>query len=479
MKNLQILTFYFCKFIRKAAQGKFDEALKIIKRDNPFPAICGRVCPHGCESECTRGDIDEAIAIDDIKKYIADKELESASRYIPTIHEKRKGKIGIIGAGPAGLSCAYYAAIEGFEVWVFQGFEAFYLAIGAQEGRMLGLEGENLEGVTTGIEFLRKVSSNTAETLKGKTIVIGGGNVAIDVARTATRMGAETTDMYCLESEDTMPALLEEQEEAKAEGVKINHSWAPKSIIGKNNKVIGMEFMRCVSVFDENGRFSPTYDENEVIIVECSNVIISVGQAINWGELLTDSNMELTNRNTIVVDELTLQSAQSDVFAGGDAITGPRFAIDAIASGKTGAISIKRYLLGQDLTIRREREYHPFDKSSLILDGFDRQPREKTKKVDYEISKKTFKDLRTVLTDEQIKKETSRCLGCGISIVDEYQCMGCGVCTTKCEFDAIHLKRKYDVASATDPEQWVVDYMTYSQERKKRIEEKKKANLKV
>lgn len=517
-------------YIRKAAQGKFDEALKIIKRDNPFPAICGRVCPHGCESECTRANLDEAIAIDDIKKYIADKELESGNRYIPEIYEKRNGKIAVIGAGPAGLSCAYYAAADGFEVSIFekqemlggmmtmgipsfrleneiidseidvlrqlgvtfktgievgkdvtlddlraQGYKAFFLAIGAQDGRNLGIEGENLEGVITGVEFLRNVSLNTAEKLSGKTVVIGGGNVAIDVARSSVRMGSDKTAMYCLESQSEMPALPEEQEEAKAEDVEINNSWGPKRIIGENGKVTGIEFMHCISVFDENGRFNPKFDENNTIIVECSNVLVSVGQAMNWGSLLNGSKMELTNRKTMAVDGMTLETGEPDVFAGGDAVTGPKFAIDAIASGKTAAISIRRYLLGQDLKVRREREYHALDKANLDLAGFDRQPRQKTKKVDHNAARKTFSDLRTDLTDEQIMKETNRCLGCGISVVDEYQCLGCGVCKTKCEFDAIHLKRKYDVASAKDTAEWMSNFISYSTERGKRIEAKKAA----
>lgn len=519
-------------YIRKAHQGKFDEALKIIKRDNPFPAVCGRICPHPCESECTRGILDEAIAIDDIKKYIADKELKSENHYIPEIIEKRNGKIAIIGAGPAGLSCAYYAAVEGFEVCVFerqkmlggmltmgipsfrlgndiinseidvlrklgvtfkldvevgkditlddlraQGYQAFFLAIGAQNGRTLGIEGEDIEGVTSGIDFLCNVSLKTAQRLEGKTVVIGGGNVAIDVARASVRMGSKATGMYCLESQAEMPALPDEQEEAKEEGIEINNSWGPKRICGENGKVTGVEFMRCVSVFDENHRFNPTFDENEIIFVECSNVLVSVGQAMDWGNLLDQSKMELTNRKTMVVDETTLQTGEPDVYAGGDAVTGPKFAIDAIASGKTGAISIKRYLLGQDLKIRREREFRALSKENLDLEGFDRLPRQKTQKAEYDLSDKTFGELGTDLTDEQIMKETSRCLGCGISVVDEYQCMGCGVCTTKCEFGAIHLKRKYDAGSPKDAQTWLNNIICDLPERQKRIEAKMAAGI--
>jgi len=356
-----------------------------------------------------------------------------------------------------------------------QGFKAFFLSVGAQDGRALNIEGEGLQGVITGVEFLRNISLNAGKKLEGKTVVIGGGNVAIDVARSSVRMGSKATAMYCLENKEEMPALREEQEEATIEGIEINNSWGPKRILGENGKVTGVEFMRCVSVFDENGRFNPVYDEKTTIIVACDNVLVSVGQAMNWGNLVDGSKMELTGRNTMVVDGVTLQTGEPDVFAGGDAVTGPKFAIDAIASGKTAAISIKRYILGQNLTVRREREYHALDKTNLDLAGFDQAARQKPANVDHHAASQSFKDLRTDLTDEQIKKETNRCLGCGISVVDEYRCLGCGICATKCEFDAIKLKRKYDVGSAKDPEEWMNNFLANAGERAQRIEKKKAA----
>lgn len=488
-------------YIKLASQGKYKEALELIKHENPFPAVCGRICPRKCESACTRGDIDDPIAIDEIKKFIADQDLNTENRYVPKIKHDYNKKIAVVGAGPAGLSCAFYLATEGYKVTVFEkqkvlggmltlgipsfrleknvvnaeidvlrelgvefksgvevgkditlnelradGYEAFYLAIGAQAGRKIGIEGEESEGIITGVDFLRSVNLGEDVNLKGNVVVIGGGNVAIDVARTATRVGGESVNIFCLESLEEMPALDEEIEETLSEGITINNSWGPKRIISKNGHVTGIEFKKCISVFDENNRFNPKYDEDNTMIIKADTILLSVGQSIFWGNLLNNSNIELNRNNTIKGDSFTYQTGEKDVFAGGDAFTGPRFAIDAIAAGKEGAISIHRYVHpGQSLVIGRDRkEYHSIDKENIELEGYDRLPRQKANHVDAEKSKETFKDLRGTFTEEQIKKETERCLSCGSTVVDEFLCVGCGACTTKCKFDAISLVRKYD-----------------------------------
>lgn len=481
-------------YIKLASQGKYMEALELIKKENPFPAVCGRICPHGCESECTRGEIDEPIAIDEIKKFIADQELDSDKRFIPERRHEYGKKIGIVGAGPAGLSCAYYLAIDGYKVTVFEkedklggmltlgipsfrlekdivdaeidilkemgvefktgvevgkditlddlrkdGYEGFYLAIGAQGGRKLGIEGEDADGVITGIEFLRNVNLGKDVKLPRRAIVIGGGNVAIDVARTASRTGATDVKMFCLESREEMPALKEEIEETSEEGIAIENGWGPKRIVIENGKVTGVEFKKCTSVFNSDGRFAPEYDENDTMIVETDVVLLSIGQSIEWGSLLDGSKVELNRNNTAKADGLTYQTAEKDVFVGGDAFTGPKFAINAIAAGKEAAISLHRFVQpGQSLTFGRDRrEYHMFDKDNVVIEGFDNVPRQRIGHNPE--AKNSFKDDRVTFTEEQMKKETERCLGCGAAKVDAYMCVGCGQCTTKCKFDAIQL----------------------------------------
>ena len=488
-------------YIKLAAQGKYKEALELIKHENPFPAVCGRICPRKCESACTRGDLDSPIAIDEIKKFIADQDLNAENRYIPKKRHEYGNKIAIVGAGPAGLSCAFFLALDGYRITVFEkqkalggmltlgipafrleknvvnaeievlkelgvcfktgievgkditldalrkdGYEAFYLAVGAQGGRGIGIEGEDAQGVLAGVDFVRRINLGEEVVLEGDTIVIGGGNVAIDVARNAVRTGTGSVSMYCLESRKEMPALEEEIEEALEEKIQINNSWGPKRIVTEQGKVVGVEFKKCISVFDENRRFKPVYDENNTIIVKADYVILSVGQTIEWGSLLEGSECQLNPNGTLKADSLTYQTDQKDVFTGGDAFTGPRFAIDAIAAGKQGAISIHRFVQpGQSLIIgRSRREYHALDKDQIDFEGYDRVARQSVKHANHEADKDKFKDPRLTFTEEQVQLETQRCLSCGATVVNEYMCVGCGSCTTKCKFDAISLVRVYD-----------------------------------
>jgi len=432
----------------------------------------------------------------------------------------------VIGAGPAGLSCAYYLAIEGYQVTVFEkekmlggmltmglpsfrldrdvinaeidvlrqlgikfrmgvevgkyltidqlrkeGYKAFYFAVGAQKSRKLGIEGEDLPGVIGGIDFLRDLNLGKKISLDGPVAVIG---VAIDVARTAVRSGAESVDIYSLESREEMPAWEDELAEALEEGVKLNPSWGPKAILHKNGKVTGLELKKCTSVFDKDGMFKPTFDEKTTKTVKAKTILVAIGQAIDWGNLIEDTACNLTETNTIKVAD-SLQSDEPDIFAGGDAVTGPKLAIDAIAAGKHAAISMHRYLRGDHLMLGREGEFFfkAIDKKDLNFSGYDRIPRERAIQIDAEIRAKSFADMSAGLTEEQVRKETERCLGCGAAVVDPNKCMGCGICTVHCKFDAIKLKRVRDDAAPENALQYIQDSMKYRIARAARIEAKK------
>lgn len=496
-------------YLKKAAQGKYREALALIKKENPFPAVCGHICNRRCEDACTRGTIDHAVAIDEVKKFIAKQDLTAENRYIPPVIPPTTGrlfeeKIAIIGGGPAGLSCAFYLAEKGYKPTVFeknekpggmlvygipsfklekdvveaeidvmrqmgveikcgievgkditldelrkQGYKAFYIAIGCQGGRKANIAGEDAEGVMTAVDFLRTVGENQNYRVEGRTVVVGGGNVAIDVARTASRCGASEVSMFCLEGRDIMPASEEEITEAQEEGITLNCGWGPKEILTENGKVKGIVFQKCLSVFDENKRFAPKFDENVTMTVPCERVFLSIGQSIVWGNLLDGSKVELGRGNGAVADKVTYQTAEPDIFVGGDVYTGPKFAIDAIAAGKEGAISIHRFVQPHSsLTIgRNRRQFIELDKSNIQVEEYDNSSRQipgVRKDID---AHKSFRDAKETFTEEQVRKETARCLGCGASIVDENKCIGCGLCTTKCEFDAIHLYREHPECS--------------------------------
>ena len=500
-------------YLKLAAQGKYREALGLIKRDNPFPAVCGRICNRRCEEECTRGAVDQAVAIDEVKRFIAQLDLDAKTRYIPEPVIPKIGggfeeKIAIIGAGPAGMSCAYFLALKGYKPTVFekesrpggmlmngipsfrlekdvveaeidilremgvefkcgvevgkdvtipelrrQGYKGFFVAVGLQNGTKLQIPGADSAGVIAGIDFLRQVNLEGEYKLSGKVVVIGGGNVACDVARTAVRCNAESVSMYCLESYEEMPCGVEERTECEKEGITIHAGWGPAEIIANNGKTTGITFKKCLSVLDDEGRFAPTYDESSTETVECDVVIYCIGQKGDWQQLLKDTNVEFNPNGTIKADPVTYQTSEPDLFVGGDAYSGPKFVIDAIAAGREGAISLHRYVQpNTSLTIgRNRRDFIELDKKNVMLDlgSFDNTPRQR---IGYnEALAKTFRDNRIAFTEEQVKKETARCLDCGVSVVDPNKCIGCGVCTTMCDFDAIRLHRERPECSTMVP----------------------------
>lgn len=496
-------------YLQLAKEGRYEDALALIKKDNPLPAVCGHVCNRRCEDACTRGTIDEAVAIDEVKRFIAERDLNAETRFIPkkTIPSLKGGfeeKIAIIGAGPAGLSCAYFLALTGYKPTIFeknaepggmlrygipsykleknllaaeidvirqlgveircgveigkdvtiedlreQGYKGFYAAIGCQRGRKSGISGENAEGAYTAVDFLRKAGAKESFALEGDVVVVGGGNVAIDAARISSRCTDAKISMFCLEAREKMPASNEEIEEALEEGIELNCGWGPKEVLEEDGHVSGVVFKKCTHVFDAQGRFSPEYDENDTVTVPCRHVIFSVGQAIDWGHMLDNLHVELRPNGGALANKLTYQTSEPDIFVGGDVYTGPKFAIDAIAAGREGAVSLHRYVHEHcTLTIgRNRRDFIELDKENIKVETYDSSSRQIPPKADIKEQAKTFRDLSQSLTEEQVKKETSRCLSCGASVVDPNKCIGCGVCTTKCMFDAIHLHREIPGAS--------------------------------
>ncbi len=482
------------------AEGNYREAYLLVRERNIYPAVLGRICHHPCETSCKRNHYDQNISIRALHRVIAEAYFKNGKRlprsgWGKTKNEKRVsryGKIGIIGSGPSGIAAAYDLTKSGYQVTVYDkhqapggqlyttipkyrlpreilteeindlaksGFEiktgieigkdisfaelrkkhdALLIAAGLQISRSLPIPGSELKGILLALPFLRASNFGEKIELGKKTLVIGGGNVAVDVARCALRLGTKEVNMVCLESRKEMPAHPWEIEEALDEGIKIHCSWGPRKFIeGKNRRVSGLEVEECIRTFDDAGRFNPKFNKEVINVIEADTVIIAIGQAADLS-LLKDSGVELTERGQIVFDRTTLETSLSGVFVSGEIVTGPGSAITSVASGHQAAISIDRYLSGEDLEINRIRpvalqyQYPPVDP----VDFEDERLRKEMPLLSPEIRKSNFTEIEKTLPPELAVLEAERCLRCNSRI-----CVGCRFCERTCPVYAIRVER--------------------------------------
>lgn len=460
--------------IESIRDGKFNEALTLIRQTLPFPGILGRICTHPCEDLCHRHNVDNAISIMSLKRSAAD--YGELDLDIP-IPEEKNERIAIVGGGPAGLMAAYELRRRGYQITIFEAlpvlggmlavgipeyrlprhivqrelsiigkmgiqvklntrigdatrfadlkddFAAVFIASGAQLSRKIDIIGSELEGVLWGVEFLKEVNLGLKVKMKDRVVVVGGGNVAVDVALTAVRLGAQEVQLACLESREEMPAFESEIVQALDEGIKLNVSWGPKKIIGEGGKVKGIELVRCTQVFDEKGRFNPSFDHSVTQKIDTEMVILAIGQAPDTSFLGKDSKTQCTQSNFIIADKTTLKTNIPGIFAGGDAVTGPKSVIEALAAGKKAAISIERYLRGEDLTIGRENEGSVESRLKVNTEGIATKKRVSIPVLPVDQRKGNFREVEIGYSREEAKAEADRCLSCE-----------CKLCIKDCEF---------------------------------------------
>lgn len=534
-------------YVRAIAEGRDEDAYIIARRPNPFASICGRVCAAPCEANCRRKDIDAAVAIRALKRFVCEQRgVESGhfdlSRVYPAAQRAERAKLGhgrkvaVVGAGPAGMACAHDLALLGFKATVFEaqsmaggmltlgipqyrlpreiiqaeiqavvdlgvelklnsqlgrdfslaslkqdGFEAIFVAIGAHKSRELNIEGVELDGTFRAIDYLLNINLGYKVNLHGKVVVIGGGNVAFDVARSvvrqapqiddmspealrkmlreatttldqltqgderspddvkvafdvarqALRAGVREVHMYCLESLDEMPATRAEIDEALEEGVQLHPRWGPKRILGRDGKVTGIELIKVKSVFDQNRRFNPAFVEGTEEAVEADGVILAIGQAADLSWLRPEDHLKITSRGSIKADPETLATSRPDVFAGGDVAFGPRIIITAVAEGRRAALSIARFLTGKSpaeaVTIRAT-----IYNAHRMFPGYEKLPRKEPPAIAID-RRVGIAEVENTYAQPDARQQAARCLQCHISpIFDGDLCVLCGGCVDVC-----------------------------------------------
>jgi NADPH-dependent glutamate synthase beta subunit-like oxidoreductase len=479
-------------YVNLAAKGKFREALELIKLSNPFSSICGRVCPYPCESACSRKEIDAPVATHAIERYIGDLDLKADKRYVPRIKDQKEEKVAIVGSGPAGLTCAYYLAQEGYQVTIFEkasvlggmlttgipsyrlprgiveaeiqlirdmgvtmktgveigieitieqlrkeGFQAFFIAIGTQECLRLGIEGEELEGIHSGLDYLRQVNLGQPVRLGGKVAVIGGGNVALDAARSARRLGTDNAFIVYRRGLEEMPSRAEETEECLEEGIPIHTLIQPVRFVGEDGRVTSIECMKNrLTEPDESGRRHPEPIPGSKFTIEVDAVITALGQEADWTCLTHECACTLTDWGTMNVDPLTLQSDDPDIFAGGDAVRGPRSVIEAIADGRQAAVSIDRYIRGLDLRLGRDARLTVI--TNPQKEGYDPSVRAQMPRLGPQERVKSFDQVDKGYTEEMVVQEAQRCISCG------------SCCVQACPYDVMQFNHEITKAVKCD-----------------------------
>jgi NADPH-dependent glutamate synthase beta subunit-like oxidoreductase len=454
-------------YVRLIAEGKPLEAHKLILEKVPFPGILGRVCVRPCETRCRRGEVNQPIAICALKRYAADKG-DGAFQAATQVSGDTGRRVGVVGAGPAGLTAAFYLKKRGHDVTIFeakgkpggmmrygipsyrlpeeildkeinqvlrvgikletnkklgkdftidglraQGFDAIFIGTGLQESRRIQLDGADLPDVLWGVDFLRGVGEGKEIRLKERVLVVGGGNVAVDVALTAMRSGAKDVTMACLESREEMPASPWEIEQALEEGVRLMPSWGPHRIIGENGRVKSIELVTCTSVFDDKGAFCPAFGESKET-VEADQVILAIGQAADLSFLSQNGEVKC-ERSLIVVDPETQETTMPGVFAGGDVGKGPGAIIDAIAAGRRAANAIDRFLGGggmTDETLAERPDTQAYNGQRER--GFADLTRAQVPTLPLEDRHKGFQEVDLCFSDEQAVSEAKRCLQCDL-----------------------------------------------------------------
>jgi NADPH-dependent glutamate synthase beta subunit-like oxidoreductase len=479
-------------YIYLLAQGKLEEAMNLIREELPLPAVTGHVCFHPCEKECARKEVDEAVNINALERYVADYWLQEKAKPAFQIYLR---KVAIIGSGPAGLAAAYDLVKLGYPVTVFEAqpllggmlrtgipeyrlpgnildaqinyieglgvdfktgvyfgkdltlgglkkkeYQAILFAIGAQQSRRIEIDGAQLPDVLWGLDFLRDVKLKRKVRIKDRVVVIGGGNVAIDAALTALRLGAKDVRIVCLERREEMPAHEEAIKTAMDEGVDISVSWGPKRVVGDRKSVKGIELVRCLSVFDKTGKFKPSFEEETTRSMETDMVIFAIGENTELSILPREIK---TDNNHILADPVTLETSLPGIFAAGVAVSGPGSVVEAIASGKKASVSIDRYLRGKDLRTGRDAGANVVKKPPR--EGVEKRPRQAIPLLPVDQRKSNFNEIKMGFDKDRAEQEERRCMACGSRAFIKYleDCMTCYTCERDCPEKAIFVSPEH------------------------------------